>query len=145
MYKDWSQKKRMSKLRNTAQEFAKPGKRGPNASRKILDLQKHPEPYVTTSDLATYWRVSRRQIYKQIDAGTLRALKLGPRLLRISTADAIRFEQMARMSPMVERRITRKGGSRDEEAAGFDDLPRSTPPDGLVPFDARMRRRTDRK
>jgi excisionase family DNA binding protein len=67
--------------------------------RKIMDLQTHSEPYVTTSDLADYWRVSRKQIYKQIEAGTLRAIRLGPRLMRISTAEAIRFEEMAKMSP----------------------------------------------
>jgi excisionase family DNA binding protein len=67
--------------------------------RKILDLQTHPEPYLTASDLADYWGVSRKQIYKQIDAGTLVAIRLGPRLLRISTVEAIRFEVVARMSP----------------------------------------------
>jgi excisionase family DNA binding protein len=68
-------------------------------ARKIVQLSVHPEPYVTTSDLAEYWRVSRKQIYKQIEAGTLTAIRLGPRLLRISTAEAIRFEQAAKMSP----------------------------------------------
>jgi excisionase family DNA binding protein len=67
--------------------------------RKIMDLQTHPEPYVTTSDLADYWRVSRKQIYKQIEAGTLKAIRLGPRLMRISTVEAIRFEEMAKMTP----------------------------------------------
>jgi excisionase family DNA binding protein len=70
--------------------------------RKILDLQTHPEPYLTTSDLAEYWGVSRKQIYKQIDAGTLVAIRLGPRLMRISTVEAIRFEVVARMSPPRE-------------------------------------------
>jgi excisionase family DNA binding protein len=70
--------------------------------RKIVDLQRHTEPYVTTSDLADYWRVSRKQIYKQIEAGTLHAIRLGPRLLRISTAEAIRFEEMAKMSTPSE-------------------------------------------
>ena len=64
-----------------------------------MDLQKHPDPYVTTSDLAGYWRVSRKQIYKQIDAGTLPAIRLGPRLLRIRTADARKFERLANMRP----------------------------------------------
>jgi excisionase family DNA binding protein len=73
------------------------------STRQILDLQTHPEPYLTTSDLADYWRVSRKQIYKQIEAGTLKAIRLGPRLLRISTAEAIRFEEMAKMSPASER------------------------------------------
>jgi excisionase family DNA binding protein len=66
--------------------------------RKIRDLRTHPEPYVTTSDLADYWGVSRKQIYKQIDAGTLGAIRLGPRLLRISAVEARRFEVIARMS-----------------------------------------------
>ena len=64
-----------------------------------MDLQKHPDPYVTTSDLAGYWRVSRKQIYKQIDAGTLEAIRLGPRLFRIRTSVAREFEENARMSP----------------------------------------------
>ena len=70
--------------------------------RRIMDLQTHPEPWVTTSDLADYWGVSRKQIYKQIDAGTLAAIRLGPRLVRISTAEAIRFEAIAKMSPLPE-------------------------------------------
>jgi excisionase family DNA binding protein len=73
------------------------------STRQITDLQTHPEPYLTTSDLADYWRVSRKQIYKQIEAGTLKAIRLGPRLLRISTAEAIRFEEMAKMSPASDR------------------------------------------
>ena len=71
----------------------------PLGTHKIRDLQNHPEPFVTTSDLAEYWRVSRKQLYKQIEAGTLRAIRLGPRLLRIRTAEAIRFEETAKMSP----------------------------------------------
>ena len=65
----------------------------------ILDLQSHPEPYVTVAELAEYWLVGRKQIYKQIDAGTLHAIKLGPRLLRISTPEAIHFERRANMHP----------------------------------------------
>jgi excisionase family DNA binding protein len=68
-----------------------------HGSRKIQDLHVHPEPYVTTSELAEYWLVSRKQIYKQIEAGTIKAIRLGPRLLRISTAEALHFEQMAKM------------------------------------------------
>jgi excisionase family DNA binding protein len=67
--------------------------------RKIVDLHAHPEPYVTASDLAAYWGVSRKQIYKQIEAGALVAIRLGPRLLRINTVEAIRFEVSAKMSP----------------------------------------------
>ena len=66
---------------------------------RIKDLQSHPDPYVTVVDLAEYWLVGRKQIYKQIDAGTLRAIRLGPRLLRIRTADAREFERRANLRP----------------------------------------------
>jgi excisionase family DNA binding protein len=72
---------------------------GGRDARKIQNLRDHPEPYVTTTDLAEYWLVSRKQIYKQIEAGTLKAIRLGPRLLRISTAEAIAFEQLAKLAP----------------------------------------------
>jgi excisionase family DNA binding protein len=68
----------------------------------IEDLRTHPDQYVTVSQLARYWRISRAQIHKQIDAGTLTAMRLGPRLLRISTADAIRFEHTIKTSQNVE-------------------------------------------
>ena len=45
------------------------------------------------------WGVGRKQLYKQIGAGTLKAIRLGPRLLRVRTAEAIRFEDSAKMSP----------------------------------------------
>jgi len=64
---------------------------------RVRDLKTHPEPYVTVAELAEYWLVGRKQIYKQIEAGTLRAIKLGPRLLRIRTAEAIDFERRANM------------------------------------------------
>lgn len=65
----------------------------------IHDLAKHPAPYVTVSELAAYWRVSRKQIYKQIEAGTLPAIRLGPRLYRIRTSVAREFQERARMVP----------------------------------------------
>ena len=65
---------------------------------RLRDLQSHPEPYVTVAELAEYWIVGRKQIYKQIDAGTLPAIRLGPRLLRIRTADAREFERRANMT-----------------------------------------------
>ena len=66
---------------------------------RLKDLQTHTEPYVTVAELAEYWLVGRKQIYKQIDAGTLPAIRLGPRLLRIKTADAREFERLANMRP----------------------------------------------
>jgi excisionase family DNA binding protein len=66
---------------------------------RIRDLSNHPSSYVTTSELADYWLVSRKQIYKQIEAGTLKAIRLGPRLLRINTDEAREFERTAKMVP----------------------------------------------
>ncbi len=66
---------------------------------RIVDLLTHQEPFITVGELAEYWLVSRKQIYKQIDAGILHAIKLGPRLLRISTAEAIAFERRAILDP----------------------------------------------
>lgn len=70
-----------------------------NPRTRIRALKDHPESYVTTSELADYWMVSRSQIYKHIEAGTLRAIRLGPRLLRISVMEALDFERRARLSP----------------------------------------------
>lgn len=73
--------------------MARPG------SRKIVSLAQHPEKYVTVAQLAAYWQVSPKQIYKQIEAGTLEALRLGPRLYRIRTSVALEFERAAQMTP----------------------------------------------
>ncbi len=67
--------------------------------RRISDLGTHPRPYVTVRELADYWLVmNRREIYKQIDAGTLPAIRLGSRSWRISTNDAFKFERDARIT-----------------------------------------------
>jgi excisionase family DNA binding protein len=70
----------------------------------IRHLQTHLSPYVTASDLARYWRVSLKCIYRLVDEGSLQAIRLGPRLLRIRTEDAIRFDLMAVMSPASDLR-----------------------------------------
>jgi excisionase family DNA binding protein len=88
-----------------------------SARRRIVRLQTHPDPYVTTTDLADYWGVSRKQIYKQIDAGTLTALRLGPHILRIKTAEAIRFERVAKMSPAAEVLMAYHGVRDNPDAA----------------------------
>jgi excisionase family DNA binding protein len=67
----------------------------------IRDLSTHQVPYVSVGELANYWNVSRKQIYKQIDAGTLEAIRLGPRLFRIRTSVAREFEERARMRVVV--------------------------------------------
>ena len=77
----------------------------------------HPEPYVTVGELAEYWLVSRKQIYKQIDAGTLRAIKLGPRLLRISTPEALHFERRANMHPPARQQVSAAAPVRPAAAA----------------------------
>jgi excisionase family DNA binding protein len=59
----------------------------------IRDLKTHSTQYVTVGELAEYWSVSRRQIYKQLESGGLEAIRLGPRLYRIRTAVAAAFER----------------------------------------------------
>ena len=63
----------------------------------IQSLSNHPRPFVSIRELADYWDISRHAIYKQIDAGTLPAVRLGLRLYRIRTADAIDFARSARL------------------------------------------------
>jgi len=63
----------------------------------ILDLSSHPRPFVSVRELAQYWGLSRHELYKQIDAGTLPAVRLGARLYRVRTADAVRFAVSARL------------------------------------------------
>ena len=63
----------------------------------IQELSSHARPFVTIRELAQYWGVSRHELYKQLEAGTLPAVRLGPRLYRIRTADAIRFAVSARL------------------------------------------------
>jgi excisionase family DNA binding protein len=80
------------------QRMTKETKRAARPKAAIRRLEEHTEPFVTVAALAKYWAVSRKQIYKQIEAGTLTALKFGPRLLRIRTTEALRFEQDAKMT-----------------------------------------------
>jgi len=91
-----------------------------SSRRRIVRLQTHPDPYVTTTDLADYWGVSRKQIYKQIDAGTLTALRLGPHILRIHTAEAIRFERIAKMTPAAAVLIPYNGHDHADAAVSGD-------------------------
>jgi excisionase family DNA binding protein len=64
----------------------------------ISDLSSHPKPYVSIRELAVYWGLTRYELYKQIDAGTLNALRLGPRLYRIRTTDAKHFAESAKLT-----------------------------------------------
>lgn len=58
-----------------------------------IDLRTHASAYVTVGELAEYWAVSRRHIYRRIRSGELLALKFGPRLWRVSTESARRLER----------------------------------------------------
>lgn len=42
-----------------------------------MDLKTHAEPYVLVSELADYWRVSTRTIYRDIDKGALPIERVG--------------------------------------------------------------------
>jgi excisionase family DNA binding protein len=85
---------------------------------RVRNLQEHPEPYVTVAELAAYWLVGRKQIYKQIDAGTLPAIRLGPRLMRIRTVDAIEFEGRANLRRPPERAKAAKHSVKSSAAVG---------------------------
>jgi len=61
----------------------------------IVNLSTHPAQYVTVGELAEYWGVSRQQIHKRIESGTLAAIRLGARLYRVRTVSALEFERQA--------------------------------------------------
>jgi hypothetical protein len=91
--------------------------------RRIIDLRTHPAPHVTASELALYWKVGVKQIYKHIEMRTLKGVRFGPRLFRIRTIDAIRFEHIVTMSPASDitpprrRPKTRRVGANGAGAA----------------------------
>jgi excisionase family DNA binding protein len=63
---------------------------------QINDLSTHPSTYVSVGELADYWLVSRRYLYKQVHAGKLKAIQLGPRSCRIPKTAALKFERQLR-------------------------------------------------
>jgi excisionase family DNA binding protein len=63
----------------------------------IHDLETHPTQYVSVGELADYWLVSRRYLYKQVRSGTLDAIQIGPRSCRIATTAALEFERRPRV------------------------------------------------
>jgi excisionase family DNA binding protein len=91
----------------------------------IRDLSSHTARYVTIAELAEYWAVSRAQIYKHIESGALEAIKLGPRVIRVRTEAALKYERDAsvsissRLPPTTRdlpttigfRRVLRKSGT----------------------------------
>jgi excisionase family DNA binding protein len=78
---------------------------------RVQDLKTHPEPYITVAELATYWLVGRKYIYKLIETGRLRAIRLGPRLLRIRTTEAIQFERRS-ITSLLQRTRSKSAAPR---------------------------------
>jgi len=60
----------------------------------ITNLNTHAASYVTVTELAEYWEVTRQLVYKHIQSGLLPAMRLGPRCVRIRTHDAREFERI---------------------------------------------------
>jgi excisionase family DNA binding protein len=101
----------------------------------ITALTSHSSPYVTVAELSRYWGVGRKLLYKQIDAGTLQAIRLGPRLLRVSTREAVRFEAEAKMAS------TREGEPIAVSAEPLPSLPASLSTDRVTSSAPRAARR----
>lgn len=57
----------------------------------IDDLSTHRQPFVTVSELAAYWRVSERTVYRDIDKGALPVCRLPGGLIRIPIAVAQQY------------------------------------------------------
>jgi excisionase family DNA binding protein len=72
----------------------------------ILDLANHPADYVTVAELAEYWAVSRQQVHKRIESGSLPAIRLGSRLYRVRTQAAIEFERRASVGGRLRQQTT---------------------------------------
>jgi len=78
----------------------------------IDDLSTHENPFVTIGELADYWCVSRKQIYRLIDSGKLTAMRFGPRLFRVPSAEARKLEGALRVVSLGETRAGRRGSPR---------------------------------
>src|SRR2546422_5008805 len=59
---------------------------------RILDLDRHNEPYVSVAELARYWGVSDDMIRRDIEKGALKVMVVGSsRIIRIPLAEARRY------------------------------------------------------
>jgi len=74
-----------------------------NTAPHLWDLASHIASFVTVNELARYWTISPKQIYKQIEQGNLPAIRLGPRSLRIRTSDALEFERQGSIGLSSQR------------------------------------------
>jgi excisionase family DNA binding protein len=58
----------------------------------IVNLETHPEPFVTVSALAAYWCVSVDTVYRDIAKGALPVFRVGSsRSIRIRLQDALSY------------------------------------------------------
>jgi DeoR/GlpR family transcriptional regulator of sugar metabolism len=59
---------------------------------RILDLDRHNEPYVSVAELARYWGVSDDMIRRDIQKGALKVMVVGSsKVIRIPIAEARRY------------------------------------------------------
>lgn len=59
---------------------------------QIIDLDRHPDPFVSVGELAQYWGVSERTIRRDIAKGALRVMRVGSSgIIRISIAAARQY------------------------------------------------------
>jgi DeoR/GlpR family transcriptional regulator of sugar metabolism len=59
---------------------------------RILDLDRHDEPYVSVAELARYWGVSDDMIRRDIEKGALKVMVVGSsQVIRIPIAEARRY------------------------------------------------------
>ena len=54
----------------------------------ILDLATHSEPFVSVTDIATYWQVNRSTIYRDIAKGALTPHYMPSGYIRIAIEEA---------------------------------------------------------
>lgn len=57
----------------------------------ILDLETHTAKMVTVEELAAYWNVSKKTIYRHIEKGALPVQRLPEGAIRIRIEDARRY------------------------------------------------------
>ncbi len=69
----------------------------------IRNLATHPAQFVTIAELAEYWAVSRQQIHKRIESGSLSAIRFSERLYRVRTQEALEFERRASVRGVASR------------------------------------------
>ena len=58
----------------------------------MVNLATHPEPHVSVAELAQYWAVSQRTIYRDIEKGALKIMRVGSTgIVRIPIEEARRY------------------------------------------------------